>query len=166
MEPGGRLVHDARARMDSTRNHADREPTEKELLPGSKHVDAKSHLELVLLEAQPLSERSKNRHDVELMKRKVEVYLRVRIFVSRIVVERLKFNLLSRFECFKDRENEIQEKGNRMRKERVLHSPHRRSRNLVASHVLRKEQGVGARGGWQWPRLWLASWHRRRPEVV
>lgn len=45
-------------------------PTEKELLPGRKHVDAKGNLELVLLEAQPLSERSKNRHDVELMKRK------------------------------------------------------------------------------------------------
>lgn len=56
-----------------------------------------------------------------------------------------------------------------MRKERVLHSPHRRSRNLVASHVLRKEQGVVGvllsfpvhATEWQWPRLWLASWHRR-----
>ena len=81
MEPWGWLVHDARARMDSTRSHADREPTEKELLPGRKHVDAKSHLELVLLEAQPLSERSKNRHDVELEKEGLSLFARASIYL-------------------------------------------------------------------------------------
>lgn len=38
------------------------ERTEEELLPWREHVHAESDLELVLLEAQPLAERSKNSH--------------------------------------------------------------------------------------------------------
>lgn len=41
------------------------ERTEEELLPWREHVHAESDLELVLLEAQPLAERSKNSHCIE-----------------------------------------------------------------------------------------------------
>jgi hypothetical protein len=40
--------------------------TEEELLPWREHVHAESDLELVLLEAQPLAERSKNSHCIKL----------------------------------------------------------------------------------------------------
>lgn len=40
--------------------------TEEELLPGREHVHAEGHLELVLLEGQPLSKRSEERHAGEV----------------------------------------------------------------------------------------------------
>lgn len=56
----------SRLSRNETSELDEEERTEEELLPWREHVHAESDLELVLFEAQPLAERSKNSHCIGL----------------------------------------------------------------------------------------------------